>query len=158
METTPARPSAAEAQAALDSVAESRQTLAPYVRSPWWLYPAQGLGTAAFIVGLAFSTTHPAWGTSLLAVAVVVFCVLPMLQQRPGRVVLDVYTHRGSRSSALVYLLLFALVVAAALVLYAYTAADWIVYLAGAVSLLLTVVMGPVMDAQLERSMRNGRP
>jgi len=157
METTPARPTAAEAQAALDSVAESRKTLAPYVRSPWWLYPAQGLGTAAFVIGLAFTATHPSWGTSILAVAIVVLSVLPMLQQRPGRVVLDVYTHRGSRGTALVYVLIFGLVVATALVLNAYTAADWIVYLAGAASFVLTVVMGPIMDARLERAIRDGR-
>ena len=157
METAADRPNAAEAQAALDSVAESRKTLAPYVRSPWWLYPAQGVGTAAFVVGLAFTTSHPAWGTSLLAVAIVVLGVLPMVQQRPGRVVLDVYTHRGSRGSALLYVLLFGLVVATALVLNAYVTEDWIVYVAGAAAFLLTVVMGPVMDARLERAIRAGR-
>jgi hypothetical protein len=157
MENAEDRPSAAEAQAALESVAESRMTLAPYVRSPWWLYPAQGVGTAAFVVGLAFTTSHPAWGTSLLAVAIVVLGVLPMVQQRPGRLVLDVYTHRGSRGSALVYVLLFALVVATALVLNAYVTADWIVYLAGAAAFVLTVVMGPIMDSRLERAIRAGR-
>ncbi|KAA9147234.1 hypothetical protein F6B41_25070 [Microbacterium lushaniae] len=157
METTPSRPSATEAQAALDSVAQSRQTLAPYVRSPWWLYPAQGLSSAALVIGLGFTKTYPGWASGLIAAAVVLFCALPLIQQRaPGRVALDVYTHPGSRGVSLLYVILFGLVIAATLVINALVAADWIVYIAAVVLFVLTVAMGPVMDARLERALRAG--
>lgn len=150
------RPTPAEAREALHSVAESRKTLAPYVRSPWWLYPAQGAGTAAFIIGLALSSTDTALGSGILVVAIAIFSLLPMLQRSPGRVVLDVYTHRGCRSTALVYVILFGAIVAAALVLNATVAASWIVYTAAATAFVLTVTMGPMMDARLERAIAAG--
>lgn len=72
--------------------------------------------------------------------------------------VFDVYTHRGSRGLALIYVLLL-LVLAVAAVWAMSTAGRplmWAVYAAAVMALLLTVVMGPRMDARLERAIRAG--
>lgn len=151
-----ARPDSAEARRALETVYESKHALAAYVRSPVWLYPLQGLGMGLFVIGLVFSK-EDGWGSSLLAVAAVFFCLLPLLQAR-GRVVVDVYTHRGSRRLALVYVTAFALTAVAALVLYSIYSWTWIAFAAAAISLVLTLVMGPAMEARLERSLRNSHP
>lgn len=147
------RPSADEAKRALESVNESRQALAPHVRSPAWLYPVQGLAMGLFIIGLVFSKDY-GWGSGLLAVTVVIFCLLPLLQSR-GRVVVDVYTHPGSRRLAMVYVVTFALIIAAALVLYSFYSWAWLGYGAAGLALILTLVMGPAMDRRLERALRN---
>lgn len=147
------RPSADEAKRALESISESRQALAAHVRSPAWLYPVQGLGMGLFVIGLVFSK-DTGWGSGLLAGTVVIFCLLPLLLSR-GRVVVDVYTHPGSRRLAVVYVAAFALITAAALVLYSLYAWAWIAYGAAVLVLILTLVMGPAMDERLERALRN---
>lgn len=149
------RPSAQEAQRALDSISDSKKALAPYVRSPHWLYPAQGIGMALFIMGLVFSKEN-GWGQAVLVGACIIFCLLPLLQSRGRRVVMDVYTHRGSRGLGLVYLVSFALITAAALALYSLYGSVWLVVGAAVAALVLTLVAGPAMDARLERAVRNG--
>ena len=147
------RPSPEEARQALESVSASKQALAPHVRSPAWLYPVQGVGMAMFVIGLVFAK-EAGWATGLIAVSGVLFCLLPMLQSR-GRVVVDVYTHPGSRGLAWTYVAVFVLICAAAVVLYwAYSRAE-IGYGAAVLVLVLTLVAGPRMDARLERALRN---
>ena len=148
-----ARPGAEEARRALETVYESKHALAGYVRSPRWMYPLQGLGMGLFVIGLVFSK-EDGWGSSLLAVAAVFFCLLPLLQAR-GRVVVDVYTHQGSRMLALVYVTAFVLTAVTALVLYSLLSWTWIAFAAAALTLILTLFMGPAMEARLERSLRN---
>ncbi|HEV7948624.1 MAG TPA: hypothetical protein VGP24_02540 [Glaciihabitans sp.] len=156
METDGSRPTPHEARAALDTVTESRKSLAPFVRSPRWLYPVQGLATAAMLIGLPISLTDYAVGTGLLAFAIIVFSVLPMAQHTPGRVVFDVYTHRGSWRFALLYVIPIILLMVAVLVFHPIYEADWFVYLAAAIGFLLTVVMGPMLDTRLEHAVRAG--
>lgn len=148
------RPSPEDARLALDSVAQSRRALASHVRSPAWLYPAQGVGMALFIIGLTLSKHH-SWATALLAVSAVIFCALPLLQSR-GRVVLDVYTHPGSRGLAWGYASLFGLLTAACLIAYALHPSLWLPVTGGMLALLLTLVMGPLMDSRLENALRHG--
>ena len=151
-----ARPGAEEARRALETVSESKHALAGYVRSPRWMYPLQGLGMGLFVLGLVFSKEN-GWGSSLLAVAAVFFCLLPLLQAR-GRVVVDVYTHQGSRKLALVYVTAFVLTAVTALVLYSLYSWNWIAFVAASLSLILTLFMGPAMEARLEQSLRNSHP
>lgn len=151
-----ARPGAEEARRALETVSESKHALAGYVRSPRWMYPLQGLGMGLFVFGLIFSKEN-GWGSSLLAVAAVFFCLLPLLQAR-GRVVVDVYTHQGSRKLALVYVTAFVLTAVTALVLYSLYSWAWIAFVAASLSLILTLFMGPAMEARLEQSLRNSHP
>lgn len=160
MEKLPEVPSSAEAREALASIEESKSRLADYVKSPWWLYPLQGIGVAAFIVGLAFSKYDITLGSTALVVAIILFCMLPLLQRAPARVVFDVYTHRGSRGLAAIYVvLLMGLAVAA---VWVFSAAGssfaWAVYVAAVAGLVLTAVIGPLMDARLERAIRARRP
>lgn len=158
MEKNPDSLTPAEAQEALSSLEESKSRLADHVKSPWWLYPVQGLGVAAFIVGLAFSKYDIAFGSTALVIAIVLFCILPLLQQTPKRVIFDVYTHRSTRGLALIYALtLVALAVASVWVLSAANSVFvWAVYLAAGTSLVLTVIVGPLMDTRLERAIRAG--
>lgn len=148
------RPSPSEARQALTSISESKKALAPHVRSPKWLYPVQGVGTGLFIIGLVFARDH-GWGQGVLAAAAIIFCLLPLLQSR-GRVVMDVYTHRGSRGLGLAYAGLLAAITLAAVVFYALSASAWAVAGAAVLSLMLTLIMGPAMDARLERAVRTG--
>lgn len=147
------RPSAEEARQALESITESQRALAAHVRSPAWLYPAQGVGMGLMIIGLVFSKDN-GWATGVLAVAVVIFSLLPMLQTR-SRVVFDVYTNPASRGLALVYVVLFLLIGVAALALYAHFSWAWIGYGGAVLALILTLVMGPAMDERLARALRN---
>ncbi|MCC9174299.1 hypothetical protein [Arthrobacter sp. zg-Y179] len=147
------RPSPDEARQALESITLSKRALAPHVRSPAWLYPAQGVGMAMFVIGLVFSK-EAGWATGLFAVSGILFCVLPMLQTR-GRVVVDVYTHPGSRGLSWTYVAVFLLVCVAAVVLHSTYSRAWIGYAAGVVVLVLTLVMGPAMDARLARALRS---
>jgi hypothetical protein len=103
---------------------------------------------ALFIVGLALFNSY-GWATVALGLSVVVFCVLPVLQSTQSRVILDVYTHPGSRLVGLLYLAAFAALVAAALVLHAVTRTDMIVYLAALLAFVLTVLCGPVMETKV---------
>ena len=144
------RPSPEEARQALTAVSDSQRALGPFVGSPWWLYPAQGLGMGLFIIGLVLSKSH-GWATVVLAVSVIIFCVLPLLQSARSRVILDVYTHRGSRLLGLIYLGLFAAVVAGALLLHAVVRADWMVYGAALLVFILTLIFGPAMEARQAR-------
>ncbi|WP_146364444.1 hypothetical protein [Arthrobacter yangruifuii] len=153
MQNHAARPSAQEARQALESISLSKQALAPHVRSPAWLYPAQGVGMGLFVIGLVCSK-DTSWATGLVAVSAVIFCVLPMLQSR-GRLVIDVYTHPGSRGLAWTYIAAFALIAVAAVVLYLTFKLAWIGYGAAVLVLMLTLVMGPAMDARLARALRN---
>lgn len=146
-------PSADEAKQALQSVNESRQALAGHIRSPAWLYPIQGLAMGLFILGLVFSKDN-GWGSSLLAVTIVIFCLLPLLQSR-SNVVVDVYTHRGSRRLAMIYVATFALLTTATLVLYSLYSWAWLAYGAAVLALVLTLVMGPAIENRLERALRN---
>ncbi|MCQ2000429.1 hypothetical protein [Arthrobacter zhaoxinii] len=148
-----ARPSAEEARQALESVSQSKQALAPHVRSPAWLYPVQGIGMGVFVIGLVFSK-DAGWASALIAVSGVLFSVLPMLQTR-SRLVIDVYTHPGSRGLAWTYVAAFALIAVAAVVLYMTFKLAWIGYGAAVLVLMLTLVMGPAMDARLARALRN---
>lgn len=159
MERIPVRPTATEAQEALVSINEARSRLANYVRSPWWLYPIQGIGVAAFIIGIGFSKVDTVLGTTALAVAIVLFCALPLLQQTPSRAVFDVYTHKGSRGLAAIYacLLLILTVTAVWFLSTAGPSFAWVVYVAAAAGLILTVAMGPLMDNRLERAIRVGQ-
>lgn len=159
MEKIPDSLTAAEAQEALSSIEESKSHLADLVRSPWWLYPAQGIGVAAFIVGIAVSKYDIALGSTALVIAILLFCILPLLQQSPSRVIFDVYTHRSTRGLASIYVLLLLSLAAAAV--WALSAAGpdsaWAVYLAAVAGLMLTVIIGPLMDTRLERAIRAGR-
>jgi hypothetical protein len=92
-------------------------------------------------------------GQGVLAAAAIIFCRLPLLQSH-GRVVMDVYTHRGSRGLGLAYAALF--VPSQLVVLYSLSASAWAVFGAAALSLMLTLTMGPAMDARLERAARSG--
>ena len=139
------RPSAAEAREALRAVAESQQALRRFIGSPRWLYPAQGFGIGLFIVGVTLSKSY-GWATSVLALSVIIFCVLPILLSRRSRVTIDVYTHRGSRGPALLYLGALTILIAGALVLHALVGADWIVYIAALLAFVLTVILGPAME------------
>jgi hypothetical protein len=105
-----------------------------------------------FIIGLALSKSH-GWAMAILGVSVIVFCVLPVLQSARSRVILDVYTHRGSRGIGLIYLSAFAALVACTLVVHAMTGADWIVYLAALLAFVLTIICGPAMETRLARWM-----
>lgn len=128
------------------------------MKSPWWLYPVQGIGVAAFLVGNSFSKYGISFGSTALVIAIMLFCILPLLQQTPKRVIFDVYTHRGSRGLALIYvLLLLVLAVTAVWVLSAVGSGfAWVVYLATMAGLVLTVIIGPLMDTRLERAIRTG--
>ncbi len=110
---------------------------------------------ALFIIGLAFSKEN-GWGMGVLAASCIIFCLLPLLQSSRRRVVMDVYTHRGSRGLGLVYLASFAMITISALALYSMFASAWLVVGAAALALVLTLVSGPAMDARLERAVRNG--
>lgn len=158
MENIPDSPTPAEAQEALSSIEESKSRLADHVKSPWWLYPVQGIGVAAFIVGIAFSKYDIGFGSTALVIAIMLFCILPLLQQTPKRVIFDVYTHRSTRGLAVIYvLLLLALVVAAVWVLSAAGPVfAWAVFLAAGAGLALTVIIGPLMDTRLEHAIRAG--
>ncbi|MFB9655004.1 hypothetical protein [Pseudarthrobacter oxydans] len=147
------RPSPQEAHQALAEVAESRRALAPFIHSPKWLYPAQGIGMALFIIGLALFNSY-GWATIALGLSMVVFCVLPVLQSRRSRVILDVYTHPGSWLVGLLYLGAFAALVAAALVIHTVTGNDLVVYLAAFLAFVLTVLCGPAMETKLARWLR----
>lgn len=147
------RPSAQEALQALESISDSKQALADHVGSPAWLYPVQGVGMGLFIIGLVLSKDH-GWGFGVLAVSMVIFCVLPLLQTR-GRMVIDVYTHPASRGLGLVYLTSFALITVAALALYSLYSWAWIGFGAAALALVLTLLMGPAMDTRLARALRS---
>ncbi|ASN18405.1 hypothetical protein CGK93_00720 [Arthrobacter sp. YN] len=138
------------------AVSESQRALGPFVGSPAWLYPAQGLGMALFILGLVLFGTYP-WAPVALGVSAIIFCLLPLLQSTHTRVLVDVYTHRGSRALGLVYLAAFATIVAGALALHAVSDADWIAYAAAILAFVLTVVAGPAMEAKLARWMETGR-
>ena len=142
------RPSPQEAHQALADISESQRALAPFVHSPRWLYPAQGIGMALFIVGLVLYESY-GWATVALGLSVVVFCVLPVLQSKRSRVILDVYTHPGGRLVALFYFAVFTALVAAALVLHAVTRTDIVVYLAALLAFVLTVFCGPAMEAKV---------
>ncbi|MDO6141808.1 hypothetical protein [Paenarthrobacter aurescens] len=150
------RPSPEEAQQALLAVSESRRALGPFVGSPAWLYPAQGLGMALFILGLVLFGTYP-WAPVALGASVIVFCVLPLLQSTRTRVLVDVYTHRGSRTLGLLYLGAFTAIVAAALVLHALSGIDVIAYAAAVLAFVLTVIAGPAMEAKLAHWMETAR-
>lgn len=149
------RPTAREAQQALDSITESKKAVAPFVRSPKWLYPVQGMGMGLFIIGLVFAKENT-WGLAVLTATCILFSLLPMFQAR-RRVVMDVYTHRGSRGLGVVYLASFALITIAALALYSLFASAWLVAGAAVLALVLTLVAGPAMDARLEQAVRDGR-
>jgi len=148
-----ARPNPQQAQQALDTVAESHRALAPFVRSPGWLYPAQGVGMSLFIIGLVLFTSH-GWATVALGTSIIIFCVLPALQTERSRVILDVYTHPGSRVLGLLYLAGFAVLVTGALVVHALSGGEWAAYVAGLLALALTLVCGPAMDKKLAASIR----
>lgn len=158
MEKSQDFPTPAEAQEALASIDESKSRLAGHVKSPWWLYPVQGIGVAAFMVGIAFSKYDIAFGSTALVIAIMLFCILPLLQQTPTRVIFDVYTHRGSRGLAMIYVLLLLVLTVAAVwvVAAAGPVFAWAVYLAAAAGLVLTVIIGPLMDTRLERAIRAG--
>lgn len=97
-----------------------------------------------FVIGLVFSKDS-GWGSGVLAASAVTLALLPLLQSR-GRAVVDVYTHRGI---TLVYVVSFALITAAALVLHVLYSWTWLTYGAAMLALILTLVMGPAMDARL---------
>lgn len=103
-----------------------------------------------FIIGLVLSKSY-GWATVVLAVSVIIFCVLPFLQSARSRVIVDVYTHRGSRLLGLIYLGIFTVVVASALVLHAVVRADWMVYVAALLVFVLTLIFGPAMEARQAR-------
>ena len=145
-----AHPSPEESRQALIAVSESQRALGPFVRSPRWLYPAQGIGMGLFIIGLVMSKSR-AWAMVILGVSVIVFCVLPVLQSMRSRVILDVYTHRGSRVVGLTYLAALTAFVAGALVFHAIIGADWVVYLAALLAFVLTIICGPAMETKLAR-------
>ncbi|KQQ80968.1 SoxR reducing system RseC family protein [Arthrobacter sp. Leaf137] len=142
------RPNPLEAQQALESVTDSQRALAPFVRSPGWLYPAQGVAMALFIIGLVLFTSH-GWATLALGTSIIIFCVLPVLQSARSRVIIDVYTHSGSRVLGLLYLAGFAGLVIGALVVHALSGREWAAYIAGLLALALTLVCGPAMDKKL---------
>ncbi len=148
------RPGPDQAHDALLAVAASRRSLAPFIGSPRWLYPVQGLGMGLFIVGLVLYGSR-SWAAPALAASIVIFCVLPVLQSRRSRVLVDVYTHRGSRAVAAVYVGSFAVLVAAALAWHAATGADWLVYLMALLAFVLSLVCGPAMERKLAASVRN---
>ncbi|CAM3309032.1 Positive regulator of sigma(E), RseC/MucC [Arthrobacter ulcerisalmonis] len=147
-----ARPNPLEAQQALDSVADSQRALAPFVRSPAWLYPTQGIAVALFIIGLVLFNSH-SWAILALGTSIIIFCVLPVLQSARSRVIIDVYTHRGSRALGLLYLAGFAVLVIGALVVHALSGSEWAAYIAGLLALVLTLVCGPAMDKKLAASL-----
>lgn len=159
MERIPDRPTSVEAQEALLSVNDAASRLANYVGSPWWLYPLQGVAVAAFVIGIGFSKVNTAPATSGFVVAIILFCTLPLIQQTPTRAVFDVYTHRGSRGLAPIYVSsLFALSATAVWTLStAGPSFAWVVYLAAGAGLLLTITMGPLMDRRLAHAIRAGR-
>lgn len=148
------RPGPDQAHDALLAVAASQRSLAPFIGSPRWLYPVQGLGMGLFIVGLALYGSR-SWAAPALAASIVVSCLLPLLQSRRSRVIVDVYTHKGRRVAAAVYLGTFAVLVASALAWHAATAADWLVYLMAVLALVLSLVCGPAMERRLAESLRN---
>lgn len=158
MENHPKLPTAEEAQEALVAIEESKSRLADYVKSLWWVYPVQGIGVAAFIVGIAFSKYDIAFGSAALVIAIMLFCILPLLQQTTPRAIFDVYTHRSTRGLALIYVLILLVLAVAAV--WALSAAgpgfSWAVYLAAGAGLVLTVIIGPLMDTRLERAIRAG--
>lgn len=149
------RPSSGEAQQALDSISESKKALAPYVRSPKWLYPVQGLGMGLMIIGMVLSKDY-GWAPGVVAVAVTIFCLLPLLQSSRGRVVVEVYTHRASRGLGIVHIASFTFILIVAFVLYALFAFEWMVFSAAVLALILTLVMGPAMETRLQHAVRNG--
>lgn len=151
-----ARPSPQEAQQALDIVAESRRALAPFVRSPGWLYPMQGVGMGLFIIGLVLFASH-GWAAVALGTSIIIFCVLPVLQTERSRVILDVYTHPGSRVLGLLYLTCFAVLVAGALVVHAVSGVEWVAYVAALLAFALTLACGPAMDRKLAASVGASR-
>ncbi len=130
--------------------------MSDHVKSPWWLYPVQGIGVAAFIVGIAFSKYDIALGSTALVIAILLFCILPLLQQTPTRIIFDVYTHRSTRRLASIYVLLLLSLAAAAVWAFSSAGHDfaWAVYLAAGAGLGLTVIIGPLMDTRLERAVR----
>lgn len=149
-------PGRQEAQQALGTVAESQRALAPFVRSPGWLYPAQGVGMGLFIIGLVLFTSH-GWATVALGASMIIFCLLPVLQSQRARVILDVYTHRGSRFLGLLYLTGFVVLVAAALVVHAVGGVEWVAYVAALLAFVLTLACGPAMDRKLAASLGASR-
>jgi hypothetical protein len=106
---------------------------------------------ALFIIGLVLFTSH-GWATLALGTSIIIFCVLPLLQSVRSRVIVDVYTHSGSRALGLLYLAGFAVLVIGALVVHALTGGEWAAYVAGLVALALTLVCGPAMDKRLAAS------
>ncbi|MCQ6271103.1 hypothetical protein M8J71_11485 [Pseudarthrobacter sp. R1] len=106
-----------------------------------------------FIIGLVLFKSY-GWATIALGLSVIVFCVLPILQSRRSRVILDVYTHPGSRLVAVLYLGAFAALVAAALSIHSVTGNDLVVYLAALMAFVLTVLCGPAMETKLARWLR----
>lgn len=70
---------------------------------------------------------------------------------------MDVYTHRGSRGLGLLYLGILTALIAGALVLHALSGADWLVYLAALLALVLTLILGPAMEERLARRIGTAR-
>lgn len=144
MENHTKRPDPREAAAALDLAAQAPRALAPYVGSPPWLYPLQGVAVATLMLGLAF--LQDSWfGPAGLALGVALLTVLSMTRSH-GRVSADVYTQPGSRGPAWIYAAVVALLLAGALVVRPLGAPTWIVFVLAGVALVLTVVVGPRLD------------
>ncbi len=157
METSADRPSPADARDALSAVNETRARVAPFARSPWWLYPVQGVAVAGLVIAMPASKTDVAWGSGLLVAAILLLCSVPWLQQGTGRVVMDAFNHPATRALSWTHAVITIALAVAAIVSADDRGLGWVVYGAAGVGFIITVVLGRLMDVRLASALRASR-
>jgi quinol-cytochrome oxidoreductase complex cytochrome b subunit len=157
METSADRPTPADARDALSAVDETRARVAPFARTPWWLYPIQGVAVVGLIIGMPASRIDVAWGSSLIVATILLLCSVPWLQQRAGRVVMDAFTHPATRVLSWTHAVITIALAVAAIVSVDDRGLGWVVYAAAGAGFILTVALGRLMDVRLASALRAGR-
>lgn len=157
MERHSASPEQYDATHALADAAAARESIARRLTTPWWYHPILGLNLAALVLVTAFVPLGVALAIAIVASVAVSLALVKLYQRVTGLWIGPQDAGPRSRRVWLGYAVVISLVMLIAV--FARTGIlalpAWTVWLAAAVSLVATVVLGRRMDELLREEIRD---